>query len=34
MQSDAYRDFIQQLTANLRADDRVQGLVLLGSTAN
>lgn len=34
MQSDAYRDFIEQLTANLRADDRVQGLVLLGSTAN
>lgn len=34
MQADAYRAFIDQLTANLKADDRVQGLVLLGSTAD
>jgi len=33
MRSDAYRGFIDRLTANLQADDRVQGLVLLGSTA-
>lgn len=31
---EAYASFIDQLTASLQADARVQGLVLLGSTAN
>lgn len=34
MHADAYYAFIDRLSANLQADDRVQGLVLLGSTAN
>jgi hypothetical protein len=34
MQTDTYHAFTDQLTANLQNDDRVQGLVLLGSTAN
>lgn len=34
MHAEAYRGFIDQLTANLQAENRVLGLVLLGSTAN
>lgn len=34
MQANDYRDFINHLTANLQADNRVEGLVLLGSTAD
>ncbi|MGJ3237811.1 MAG: hypothetical protein ACFE0Q_03810 [Anaerolineae bacterium] len=34
MQADIYQQFTEQLIANLEADDRVKGLVLLGSTAN
>jgi hypothetical protein len=34
MQADAYRAFTDRLTANLQSDERVRGLVLLGSTAN
>lgn len=34
MQSENYRAFIDRLSANLQADERVQGLVLLGSTAS
>jgi hypothetical protein len=34
MQTQAYRAFIETLRANLEADARVRGLVLLGSTAN
>lgn len=34
MQTDTYHVFTDQLTTNLQNDDRVQGLVLLGSTAN
>jgi len=34
MQADTYHTFTDQLTANLQNDNRVQGLVLLGSTAN
>ncbi|MFW5709600.1 MAG: hypothetical protein ACOCX5_05205 [Chloroflexota bacterium] len=34
MRSDIYHAFTDQLTANLQSDNRVQGLVLLGSTAH
>lgn len=34
MQTDTYHAFTDQLTADLQNDDRVQGLVLLGSTAD
>lgn len=34
MHAEAYYAFIDQLTASLQADNRVLGLVLLGSTAN